>query len=162
MVSQRQTLNATDVADKPERQHFTHHLDILVSDLDAAVDQAMSVGASMAPVRHSRECACYSIRLATRSACSTEESKADRIRDAASRPISAPRMPMVCVVAFTLYHCASSWRRNSAPHSQQRTVTLVAEVTHDVALSVLWLRVTSIDRIVVTIGTRDSHPSGML
>ena len=28
MVSQRQTLDATDVADKPERQHATHHLDI--------------------------------------------------------------------------------------------------------------------------------------
>jgi hypothetical protein len=51
MVSQRQTLDATDVTDKPERQHASHHLDILVSDLDAAVDHAISAGASMAPVR---------------------------------------------------------------------------------------------------------------
>jgi hypothetical protein len=44
-------LDATDVADKPERQHATHHLDILVSDLDAAVDHAISVGASMALIQ---------------------------------------------------------------------------------------------------------------
>ena len=37
-----------------------------------------------------------------------------------------------------------------------------SEVTHDVGLSVLWLRVTSIVRMVVTIGTRDSHSSGMV
>jgi len=51
IVSQRQTLDATDVADKPERHHAPHHLDILVSDLDAAVDHAISVGVSMAPVQ---------------------------------------------------------------------------------------------------------------
>jgi hypothetical protein len=43
-------VDATAVADKPERQHATHDLDILVSDLDAAVDHAISVRASMAPV----------------------------------------------------------------------------------------------------------------
>ena len=51
MVSQRQTLDATDVADKPETQDATHPLDILGSDLDVAVDQAISVRASMAPVQ---------------------------------------------------------------------------------------------------------------
>jgi len=116
----------------------------------------------MAPVQPQQRVRVLFDPVATRSACSTDESKADRIRDTASRRISAPRMPMVCVVAFTLYHCASIWRRNSAPHSQPRTVTLVAEVTHDVGLSVPWLRVTSIVRMVVTIGTRDSHSSGMV
>ena len=51
MVSQRQTLDATDVADKPERKRATHHLDILVSDLDVVVDHAISLGASMAPAQ---------------------------------------------------------------------------------------------------------------
>jgi hypothetical protein len=41
-------------------------------------------------------------------------------------------------------------------------VTRVADVTHDDGLSVLWLRVISIVRTVVTIGTRDSHSSGMV
>jgi hypothetical protein len=53
----------------------------------------------------SREYACYSIRLATRSACSTEESKADGIRDAASRRISAPRMPIVVAWVYALSLC---------------------------------------------------------
>ena len=53
-------------------------------------------------------------------------------------------------------------RRYVAPHAQPTTVTRVADVTHDDGLSVLWLRVISIVRTVVTIGTRDSHSSGIV
>ena len=41
-------------------------------------------------------------------------------------------------------------------------MTRVADVTHDVGLSVPWLRVISIVRTVVMIGTRDSHSSGVV
>jgi len=36
---------------EPGEQHATQHLDIRVSDLDAAVERAVSAGASLAPVQ---------------------------------------------------------------------------------------------------------------
>ena len=62
---------------EPGEQHATQHLDIQVSDLDAAVEHAISAGASLAPVQPQQRVRVLSTRPAILSACSSDAPKPD-------------------------------------------------------------------------------------